>query len=137
MLCSILLLDEDGLHLRYGVASSLPEAYRTEIDGITIGPNVGSCGSAAYLRQPVFVSDVASDPRWVNFRGLALQSGVRAAWSTPILSHDGTVLGTFAMHYREVRQPGPGEIQLIDYASRIAGIAIERDRIADGPDKSI
>jgi PAS domain S-box-containing protein len=128
MLSSIFLLDEDSLHLRYGVAASLPEAYRAATDGICIGPNVGSCGTAAYLRQPVFVSDIASDPRWVKFRDFALQSGLRAAWSTPIMSHDGKVLGTFGMYYREVRQPGPGEIQLIDYASRIAGIAIERDR---------
>ncbi len=128
MLCSVFLLDEDGLHLRYGVAASLPEAYRAVTDGICIGPDVGSCGTAAYLHQPVFVSDIDSDPRWVKFRDLALQSGLRAAWSNPIMSHDGKVLGTFCMYYCEVRQPGPGEIQLIDYASRIAGIAIERDR---------
>src|SRR5260370_1237440 len=128
MLCSIFLLHEDGFPLRYGVAASLQEAYRAATDGICIGPNVGSCGTAAYLRQPVFVSDIASDPRWVKFRDFALQSGLRAAWSTPIMSHDGKVLGTFGMYYREVRHPGPGEIQLIDYASRIAGIAIERDR---------
>jgi PAS domain S-box-containing protein len=128
MLCSIFLLDEDGLHLRYGVAASLPEAYRAATDGICIGPNVGSCGTAAYLRQPVFVSDIASDPRWVKFRHVAVQNGLRAAWSTPMMSHDGKVLGTFGMYYREVRHPGPAEIQLIDYAGRIAGIAIERDQ---------
>jgi PAS domain S-box-containing protein len=128
MRCSISLLDEDGLHLHYGAAPNLPEAYRAATEGVRIGPNVGSCGTAAYLRQPVFVSDIASDPRWVKFRDFALQSGLRAAWSTPIMSHDGKVLGTFCMYYREVRQPGPGEIQLLDYASRIAGIAIERDR---------
>jgi PAS domain-containing protein len=128
MLCSIFLPEEDGLHLRYGVAASLPEAYRGATDGIYIGPNVGSCGTAAYLCQAVFVSDIASDPRWVKFRDSALQSGLRAAWSTPILSHDRKVLGTFGMYYREVRHPCPGEIQLIDYAGRIAGIAIERDR---------
>jgi formate hydrogenlyase transcriptional activator len=128
MLCSIFLLDEDGLHLRYGVAASLPEAFRAATDGICIGPDAGSCGTAAYLRQPVFVSDIASDPRWVKFRDFALQSGLRAAWSTPIMSRDGNVFGTFGMYYREVRQPGPSEIQLIDYASRIAGIAIERDQ---------
>ena len=128
MLCSIFLLDEDNLHLRYGVASSLPEAYWAATDGLCIGPNVGSCGTAAYLRQPVFVSDIASDPRWVKYRDFALQNGLRAAWSTPIMSHDGKVLGTFCMYYREARQPGRGEIQLIDYAGRLAGIAIERDR---------
>jgi len=128
MLCSIFLLDEDGLHLRYGVAANLPEAYRAATDGVCIGPNVGSCGAAAYLRQPVFVSDIVSHPNWANFRAVVLQSGLRAAWSTPIMSHDGKVLGTFCMYYREVRHPSPGEIQLIDYARRIAGIAVERDR---------
>ncbi len=128
MACSIFLLAEDGLHLRYGAAPNLPEAYRAATDGVAIGPNVGSCGAAAYLRQPVFVSDIVSHPNWANFRGIVLQSGLRAAWSTPIMSQDGKVLGTFCMYYREVRHPGPGEIQLIDYASRIAGIAIERDR---------
>ncbi|HWO31133.1 MAG TPA: GAF domain-containing protein, partial [Candidatus Acidoferrum sp.] len=128
MRCSISLLDEDGLHLRYGVAVSLPEAYRAATDGCCIGPSVGSCGTAAYLRQPVFVSDIASDPRWVKYRDFAIQNGLRAAWSTPMMSHDGKVLGTFCMYYGEVRHPGPAEIQLIDYAGRIAGIAIERHR---------
>jgi formate hydrogenlyase transcriptional activator len=128
MRCSISLLDEDGVHLRYGVAESLPEAYRAATDGISIGPSVGSCGSAAYLRQPVFVSDIASDPRWVKYRQFSIQNGLRAAWSTPMISQDGKVLGTFCMYYGEVRHPGPAEIQLIDYAGRIAGIAIERDR---------
>src|SRR5438128_4781307 len=128
MLCSIFLLDEDGLHLRYGVAANLPQAYQAATDGVCIGPNVGSCGAAAYLRQPVFISDMLSHPNWEGFRDVVLQSGLRAAWSTPILSHDGKVLGTFCMYYREVRQPVMDEIQLIDYASRIAAIAIERKR---------
>ena len=128
MLCSIFLLDEDGLHLRYGVAANLPQAYRVATDGVCIGPNVGSCGAAAYLRQPVFISDMLSHPNWEGFRDVVLQSGLRAAWSTPILSQDGKLLGTFCMYYREVRQPVTDEIQLIDYASRIAAIAIERKR---------
>jgi PAS domain S-box-containing protein len=128
MLCSIFLLDEDGLHLQYVVAANLPQAYRAATDGICIGPNVGSCGAAAYLRQPVFVPDILSHPNWADFRNIALQSGLRAAWSTPIMSRDGKVLGTFCMYHREVRHPGADDIQLIDYASRIAGIAIERDR---------
>jgi formate hydrogenlyase transcriptional activator len=128
LLCSIFLLEDDGLHLRYGVAPNVAESYRAATDGLCIGPNVGSCGTAAYLRQPVFVSDIASDPKWAEFRGFALQNGLRAAWSSPIMSHDGKLLGTFGMYCREVRHPGPGDIQLIDYASCIAGIAIERDR---------
>src|SRR6266849_2376257 len=136
MLCSIFLLDEDGLHLRYGVAANLPEAYRAATDGACIGPNVGSCGAAAYLRQPVFISDVLSHPNWADFRSVVLQSGLRAAWSTPITSQDGKVLGTFCMYYREVRHPGTHDIQLIDYASRIAGIAIERERSRSALTKS-
>jgi formate hydrogenlyase transcriptional activator len=128
MLCSIFLLDEDGLHLRYGAAANLPEAYRAATDGVCIGPNVGSCGAAAYLRQPVFVSDILSHPNFANLRSVVLQSGLRAAWSTPIMSQDGKVLGTFCMYYRDVRHPGADDVQLIDYASRIAGIAIERER---------
>ena len=128
MSCSIFLVEADGLHLRYAAAPNLPEAYRAATEGACIGPDVGSCGTAAYLRQPVFVADILSDPKWAHFRDVALQSGLRAAWSSPIMSHDGKVLGTFCMYYREVRHPEPAEIQLIDHVSRIAGIAIERDR---------
>src|SRR6202045_531961 len=128
MLCSIFLLDEDGLHLRYGVTANLPEAYRAATDGVCIGPNVGSCGAAAYLRKPVFISDMLSHPNWEGFKDLIIEGGLRAAWSTPIMSRDDRVLGTFCMYYREVRHPTPDDIQLIDYASRIAGLAIERER---------
>src|SRR5256884_6761733 len=126
--CSIFLLDEDGQHLRYAAARNLSDEYRVATDRVCIGPHVGSCGAAAYLRQPVFVSDVLSHPHFANFRDLIVRTGLRASWSSPIMSHEGTVLGTFGMFYREVREPGPAEIQLIDDASRIAGIAIERDR---------
>src|ERR1700678_2814180 len=128
MVCSIFLLEEDGQHLRYAAAPNLPEAYRAGTDGACIGPNEASCGVAAYLRQPVFVPDIDSDPRWAKFRTFAVQSGLRAAWSNPIMPSDGKVLGTFCMYYREIRHPGSSEIQLLDHASRIAGIAIERER---------
>ncbi len=126
--CSIFLLDEDGQHLRYAAAPQMPDEYRVATDGVCIGPHVGSCGAAAYLRQPVFVSDVLSHPHFANFKDLIVRTGMRASWSSPIMAHDGRVLGTFGMFYREVREPGPAEIQLIDYASRIAGIAIEQKR---------
>src|SRR5712671_265051 len=126
--CSIFLLDEDGQHLRYAAAPKMSDEYRVATDGVSIGPHVGSCGAAAYLRQPVFVSDVLSHPHFANFKDLIVRTGMRASWSSPIMSHDGRVLGTFGMFYREVREPGPDEIQLIDYASRIAGIAIEQKR---------
>src|SRR5260370_42477724 len=80
MLCSIFLLDEDGLHLRYGAAPNLPEAYRAATDGVRIGPSVGSCGTAVLLKQRAIVSDIASDPRWDKFKHVAIQNGLRAAW---------------------------------------------------------
>src|ERR1700730_5355501 len=128
MLCTIYLLDEDGLRLRFAAGPKLPDAYRLATDGVCIGPEVGSCGAAAYLRKPVYVADVLTHPHFANFRDLLVQAGLRAVWSSPIISHDGKVLGTFGMYNREVRHPSPAEMQLIEYASRIAGIAIERDR---------
>jgi PAS domain S-box-containing protein len=128
MLCSIFLLSEDGVRLKCAVAPSLPEAFRDAMDRLDIAPPVAWCGAAASLRQPVFVSDIASDPKWANLNGVALSNRVRAAWLSPIVSHSGKVLGTFHVHYDEVRHPGHGEIQLIDCASRIAGIAIESKR---------
>jgi formate hydrogenlyase transcriptional activator len=128
MLCTIYLLDEEGLRLRFAAGPNLPDAYRVATDCVHIGPEVGSCGAAAYLRKPVYVADVLAHPHFANFRDLLVQAGLRAVWSSPIISHDGKVLGTFGMYNREVRHPSPAEMQLIDYASRIAGIAIERDR---------
>src|SRR3989442_4443364 len=127
-LCSVFLLDEDGVHLRYAAAPTLSDDYRIATDAVSIGPHVSSCGAAGYLGQPVFVSDVLSHPHFASFKDLIERTGMRASWSSPIISHNGKVLGTFGMFYREVREPGPAQIQLIDDASRIAGIAIERDR---------
>jgi formate hydrogenlyase transcriptional activator len=128
MLCSIFLVERDGLHLRYAAAPSLPESYRMATDGAIIGPHGGPCSTAAYRRQAVFVSDFMSDPNCVNFRDKPVSAGLLAGWSSPIISRDRQVLGTFGMYFREVRSPSESEIQLIDYASRIAGIAIERER---------
>src|ERR1700686_165225 len=128
MLCTIYLLDEDGLRLRFAAGPKLPDAYRVATDGVHIGPEVGSCGAAAYLRKPVFVADVMTHPHFAGFRDLLVQAGLRAVWSSPIISDDGKVLGTFGMYNRAVRLPSLAEMQVIDYAGRIAGIAIERDR---------
>jgi GAF domain-containing protein len=100
LLCSVLLLDADGVTLRTGAAPSLPKEYCAAIDGARIGPDVGSGGTAVYRKQPVIVSDVASDPLWQKYRGLALPHGLRACWSTPIVAQSGAVLGTFAVYYR-------------------------------------
>ncbi len=102
---SVLLLDEDGQHLRQGAAPSLAEAYVKAIDGVRIGPNVGSCGTAVYRREAVIVTDIMTDPLWEDYRELAAVYGYRSCWSTPILSHQGAVLGVFAMYSMSVREP--------------------------------
>ncbi len=130
LLCSILLLDEDRQHLRHGAAPSLPPAYLEVIDGVEIGPAVGSCGTAAYFNRRVVVEDVRSDPLWADYRDLAAEHNLRACWSQPILSSAGEVLGTLAMYYRQPRRPDSREKCLIEAGAHIAGIAIGR-RLAD------
>jgi PAS domain S-box-containing protein len=122
-----LLLLEDGV-LRHGAAPGLPEVYCRAVDGTPVGPCAGSCGTAAYTGQPVIVADIATDPLWADYRHLALPHGLRACWSQPILARDGTVLGTFAMYYREPRVPEAHERRLIETAAHVASIAIERAR---------
>ena len=117
LLCSVLLLDADSKTLRHGAGPSLPKEYSRIIDGIPIGPCAGSCGTAAYRRQPVIVSDIATDPLWADCRQLALPHGLRACWSTPIASQDGNILGTFAVYYREPRTPDEEHLQLIAHNS--------------------
>jgi PAS domain S-box-containing protein len=128
LLCSVLLLDADGKTLHHGAGPSLPREYTQIIDGIQIGARVGSCGTAAYRRQPVIVSDIATDPLWAEFRHLALPHGLRACWSTPIASQDGSILGTFAVYYREPRTPDEEHLQLIAHATHLAAVAMEWDR---------
>ncbi len=123
---AVLLLDSDGRHVHVGAAPSLPDAYLAALEGESIGPAAGSCGTAMYRRERVVATDIAHDPLWTGYREAALQYGLRACWSTPILSQQGVVLGTFGMYYREVREPQPDELRLADIAARIAGIAIER-----------
>jgi GAF domain-containing protein len=125
MLCSVLLLSEDGDHVRHGAAPSLPPEYVKAIDGSAIGPKVGSCGTAMYRGEPVVVTDILTDPLWEDYRDLAVSNGLRACWSTPILSGRGKVLGSFAMYYREPRTPTGEEAGLTEVATRIAGLAIE------------
>jgi signal transduction histidine kinase len=128
MLCSILVLSADGVHVKHGAAPSLPEAYVKAVNGAPIGPRNGSCGTAMYLKRPVVVTDVMTDPLWANYRHLAEICGLRACWSTPILSSQGDVLGSFAMYRQETRGPQPEETRLTEIATHIAGIAIDRQR---------
>jgi PAS domain S-box-containing protein len=128
LLCSVLLLDSDGKTLHHGAGPSLPKEYSQSIDGVQIGACAGSCGTAAYRRQRVIVSDIATDPLWADYRHLALTHGLRACWSTPIASQDGSILGTFAVYYREPRTPDEEHLQLIAHATHLAAVALEWDR---------
>src|SRR5689334_21262312 len=125
MLCSILLLSNDGNHVRHAVAPSLAPDYVKAIDGSPIGPKHGSCGTAMFRGKPVIVTDIATDPLWDDYREYARMIEMAACWSTPILSSKGKVLGSFAMYYREPRGPKPQEQRLTDVATRLAARAIE------------
>jgi two-component system cell cycle sensor histidine kinase/response regulator CckA len=128
LLCSILLLEADGKTLRNAASPSLPKEYTDALDGLQIGPCVGSCGTAGYRRQPVIVSNIATDPLWADYRHLALPHNLQACWSTPISSQEGGILGTFAIYYREPRAPDAEHLQLIAHSTRLAALAMEWDR---------
>lgn len=125
MLGSVLLMDETGTRLLAGAAPSLPKSYTEAIHGVEIGDNIGSCGTAAYRKETVIVSDIATHPYWTEICGLALDAGLEACWSQPILASDGHVLGTFAMYYQEIRNPSDAELAFIKETANLAGIAIE------------
>jgi len=126
-LCSILLVDPNGRQLRAGAAPSLPLDYTKSLDGREIVLGIGPCGNALLSKEAVFASDFRTDERWSEeYRALALGYGLRACWSTPILSLEGRALGTFALYYREPRSPTPEEYNVIEQFRDIASIAIER-----------
>jgi formate hydrogenlyase transcriptional activator len=124
-LCTIWLPHQDGMQLYCAAAPSLP-GFISGAGSMMIGPKGGSCGTAVYRKEPVYVSDILSDPVWDHYRHRLLPFGIRAVWSKPLFTSEGRVLGTFAIHYREVRSPNAIDLQLIESASHIAGIAIER-----------
>lgn len=130
-IASIVLLDETRTRIRHGAAPELPDEYNRAIDGSPIGPRAGSCGTAAFERRTVFVTDIDADPLWEDYRELARRFGLRACWSQPILASDGRVLGTFALYYREPREPDERHRELIARATHVAGIAIQRKEIDD------
>ena len=125
MLCSVLLLSPDGNHIQHGAAPNLPEHYVKAVDGSAIGPKSGSCGTAMYRGEPVVVTDILTDPLWEDYREFARGTGLRACWSTPILSGRGKVLGSFAMYYTEPQAPSGEEARLTEVATRLAAKAIE------------
>jgi PAS domain S-box-containing protein len=124
VLASILLLDNTG-RLRHGAAPSLPAAYNQLVDGLAIGPEVGSCGTAAYRAQLVIVTDISTNPLWRDARFVVAEYGLCACWSMPIVARSGKVLGTFAMYYRQPRAPSTEDVEQIQAAAALAAVAIE------------
>jgi PAS domain S-box-containing protein len=129
-LASVLLMDPDGIHLNVVAGPKLPGDWTRQMEKMPIGPCAGSCGTAAYRGSPVIVSDIATDPLWnaPEHRASALKHGLQASWSKPVLSWQGKVLATFCMYYREPRSPTSQDLELIELASHLARVAIERDR---------
>lgn len=123
-LTSVLLL-RDG-HLWHGAGPSLPEEYNAAINGIEIGPMVGSCGTAAFTAKPVIVEDITTDPKWAAFVALATGHGLAACWSMPILNATGKVLGTFAIYYSRPRSPSARDLELVQKIADVARRAIEK-----------
>ncbi len=128
---AFLLYDNDGPRLRRGEAPSLAEAYAKAIDGIDAGANDGSGSAAVFRREAVIVTDSMHDPLWEKYCGLAAAHGYPSCWSTPIESHEGAALGTFVLYSAKEGEPTEVEIRLIDVATRIASIAIQRKRAED------
>lgn len=126
--CSILLLDSATKRLWHAASPSVPKAYTEPIDGFLIGPDVSCCGTAAFHCKQIVASDIATDPKWTEFRDVAMNNGLRACWSTPILSKQNRVLGTFAMFARDPRVPDEDDQEVIAQITRLASIAIERTR---------
>ena len=125
MSCTIWLPDEEGSELHCVAAPGLPE-FNAQVGTMAVGPKGGSCGTAVYRREPVYVTDILTDPVWDLYRDRLLPYGIRSVWSRPLFTSEGKTLGTFSINYREARSPGAGDLQLIEDASHITGIAIER-----------
>jgi len=133
IISSVLLMDPNGERLWPTAGRRVPEGWVRTITPLPIGPGMGSCGTAAFLKKPVIISDIASDPPWSDitapdYTEIALSYGLRAAWSQPLISKDNELLGTFAIYYREPRQPSDSDLKLIEGAANIAVIAIKGER---------
>ncbi|EIM29147.1 bifunctional diguanylate cyclase/phosphodiesterase [Microvirga lotononidis] len=126
--CSVLLYDAETGSLRHGAAPNLPSSYNAAIDGLKVGPDRGSCGTAAYSRTSIIVADIATDPLWAEWRGIALSYGLRACWSKPVFSRSGDVLGTFGFYYGEPRAPTCDEMERMEAVLHLAALVLERQR---------
>ena len=125
VVASLLHIDSDGLIHPLG-GPSLPADFSRALEGLAIGPNVGSCGSAAYHGTPVLAADIDTDPRWQPYKALPLEAGLKACWSTPIKAKDGRVIGTFAFYFRECRAPSRWHQRIVDACVHLGALAIER-----------
>jgi formate hydrogenlyase transcriptional activator len=125
MFCTIWLPSDDGSELHCAAAPSLP-GFSAQVGSMAIGPQGGSCGTAIFRRESVYVTDILTDPIWDNYRDRLLPFGIRSVWSRPLFTSEGKALGTFSINYREPRSPSAKDLQLIEDASHITGIAIER-----------
>ena len=125
MSCTIWLPNEDGKELHCAAAPSLP-GFSAQVGTMAVGPKGGSCGTAVYRKEPVYVTDILTDPIWENYRDRMLPYGIRSVWSRPLFTSEGKALGTFSINYREARRADTSDLRLIENASHITGIAIER-----------
>ncbi|WP_452232433.1 PAS domain S-box protein [Lacinutrix sp. MEBiC02595] len=126
---SISLMDEDGIHLNLSSGPSMPELYTLAIKRLVIGENAGSCGTAAFTGKTVIVSDISTDPLWVDYKDIALEHHLYACWSIPILSEHKAVIGTFAIYSKAISTPSLSDIRELNFTLNLVNIAIEKSRI--------
>lgn len=126
--CSILLMDETGLVVQGGAGPSLTSEYNEAVEGLRIGPTVGSCGTASYWNIPVIVEDIQNDVLWKDLKAVAEEAGVNSCWSHPFSSRDGRVLGALALYSPRVCRPNGEQMGRLRTAARMTGLAVERGR---------
>ena len=125
-ICSIMRLDDEGTHLKMASGAKLPPDYSAMVDGIAIGPEVGSCGTAAYWKRPIIVDDIATSPLWAKFASKTVgEFGLRACWSIPIFTSEHNLLGTFGIYHKEPRRPTPEELDLAYRSTHLTAIALQ------------
>ncbi|MEH6443062.1 MAG: EAL domain-containing protein [Oceanospirillaceae bacterium] len=129
MSCSVILLDVKQQTLHSAAAPSLPSFYNNAINGLKIGPGIGCCGTAAFSKELVLVEDIQTHPYWSDYKELAMQAGLAACWSTPILNSQGSVLGTFACYFAQVRKPSTRQLSFLEGAGQTLAIAIEQRQL--------
>lgn len=126
--CSIMIADPEGKRLLHGSSPSLPQAYNDAVHGIPIGPDIGSCGSAAFYKRSVMVTDIGTDPLWKDYRDLALAYGLKACWSSPVFDDDKRVIGTFGIYYGKSTSPREKDMEIIQKATDLTSLAIQHYR---------